>query len=172
MILETERLLVRNWIAADLEHYLALAKDVGYNCFSPPGYFLVGTTQQAEQKIRDKMALFDEQGLGKFPIFLKASREFIGTCGLEPFDLDAHAEIELGYRLCLRHWGQGYATEAASVVLRYGFDQLGWRRIMAFALGENRASLRVLEKLGFRYLREFLHAGLPHRLFVLTGLTS
>jgi [ribosomal protein S5]-alanine N-acetyltransferase len=165
MILETERLFLRNWLASDVKHYLMLANDVGYNCFSPPGRFLVRTTEEAEGKIRDRMALFDQRRLGKFPIFLKKTEEFVGTCGLEPFDLDGRSEVELGYRLCLGHWGQGYATEAARAVLRYGFEELHSTRIMAFVLAQNRASIRVLEKLGFQYLREFLHAELPHRLY-------
>jgi hypothetical protein len=47
MILETERLVLRNWLESDVNHYLVLARDVGYNCFSPPGHFLVHTTEEA-----------------------------------------------------------------------------------------------------------------------------
>jgi RimJ/RimL family protein N-acetyltransferase len=71
----------------------------------------------------------------------------------------------LGYRLCLKFWGQGYAKEAASAVLSYGLGDLKLARIMAFALPQNKASLRILDQLGFRYLREFIHADLPHRLY-------
>lgn len=111
------------------------------------------------------MALFDQKKLGKFPIFLKATGEFIGTCGFEPFQLEGEEEVELGYRLCLKHWGQGYATEAAMAILGYGFGPLNRSKIIAFVLPENRASVKILEKLGFHYLRTFLHADLPHRLY-------
>ena len=168
MILDTERLFLRNWLASDVTHYMTLANDVGYQCFSRPGQFLVGTTEEAEGKIRDRMALFDERKLGKFPIFLKGTEEFVGTCGLEPFELSGRSEVELGYRLCLKHWGQGYARESATAVLRYGFGELDSKRIMAFALQQNGASIRVLDKLGFRYLHDFLHADLPHRLYELS----
>src|SRR5690242_13107585 len=165
MMLETERLLLRNWQESDVKHYLTLAGDVGYNCFSLPGRFLVHTTEEAKAKVRERMVLFDERKLGKFPIFLRASGEFIGTCGMEPFDLDGQSEVELGYRLCLNFWGQGYAKEAAAAILNYGFGNLKLARIMAFALPQNKPSLRILDQLGFRYLRDFVHADLAHRLY-------
>jgi [ribosomal protein S5]-alanine N-acetyltransferase len=162
---QTERLFLRNWLDEDVNSYLVLAHDVGYSCFSPPGRFLVRSREEAAEKMRQRRKLFDEQCLGKFPIFLKDSGEFIGTCGLEPYELDGAAEVELGYRLCLKHWGKGYAAEAANAILRYGFGTLKRDTIWAFALPQNRASLKVLEKLGFEYRREFLHAELPHRLY-------
>lgn len=165
MILETERLVLKNWQESDVSHYLVLAHDVGYNCFSPPGRFLVHTTEEAKAKVRERMVLFDERKLGKFPIFLRATGAFIGTCGMDPFDLDGRPEVELGYRLCLKFWGQGYAKEAATAILSYGFRDLQLARIMAFALPQNKPSLRILEQLGFRYLRDFVHADLAHRLY-------
>ena len=165
MILETERLTLRNWQESDVDHYLVLAHDVGYDCFSLPGRFLVHSTEEAREKVLQRMRLFDERKLGKFPIFLRATGEFIGTCGMEPFDLAGQPEAELGYRLCLKFWGNGYAKEAATAILRYGFDDLKMTRIMAFALPQNKPSLRILEALGFRYLRDFVHADLPHRLY-------
>ncbi len=165
MTLETERLLLRNWQLSDLHYYIALSKDVGYNCFTEPGRFLVRTTEEAMGKIQERITLFDVRGLGKFPIFLKDTGEFVGTCGMEPYELDGRPEVELGYRLCLKHWGRGYATESAAAILRYGFGDLNLERIIAFALPQNSASLRVLEKLGALYLRTFDHHSLPHRLY-------
>jgi [ribosomal protein S5]-alanine N-acetyltransferase len=165
MLIETPRLTLREWRETDLDCYLTLSRDIGYNCFSPPGAYLVRDEQEAREQIRKRMALFGRLRIAKFPIFLKDRAEFIGTCGLEPVEIDGATEVELGYRLCLKHWGHGYAEEAAAGVLRYGFQELGMERIVAFALPQNRASVRILEKLGFEYQREFLHAGIPHRLY-------
>jgi len=165
MILETERLILRNWQESDVNHYLILAGDVGYNCFSRPGYYLARTTEEASAKLQEKMLLFRERKLGKFPVFLKATNEFIGTCGLGPFDLAGQPEVELGYRLCLEFWGKGYAKEPASAILSYGFGDLKVSRIIAFALPQNKPSLRILENLGFRYLHDFVHADLLQRLY-------
>jgi [ribosomal protein S5]-alanine N-acetyltransferase len=164
LFLQTERLTLRDWRESDVNHYMCLSHDVGYNCFSLPGRFLVHSESEAKEKIGGFIALFNERRLGKFPIFLKATGEFVGTCGLQPFELDGEPEVELGYRLCLKHWGYGYATEAAAAVLRYGFVDLKLAKIIAFAVPQNRGSLRVLEKLGFKYLRDFEYAGLPHSL--------
>ena len=165
MILETERLVVRSWRESDVEHYLALATDVGYHCFSAPGRFMVRSAEEAGEKVRQRMLLFEQRKLGKFPIFLRQGDEFIGTCGIEPFKLDGQPEVELGYRLCLKFWGKGYAREAAAAVLEYGFGDLKLAKIMAFVLPQNRASVKILEQLGFRYLRNFMHGDLPHRLY-------
>lgn len=165
MLMETERLLMRPWRESDVDCYMALSNDVGYNCFTHPGRFSVRDTGEARQRIRERIDLFDERKLGKFPIFLKQTGEFIGTCGIAPFDFHREPEMELGYRLCLKHWGRGYATEAAVAARRYGFADLGLKRIMALALPQNSASVRVLEKLGAVYLQDFAYAGLTHRLF-------
>jgi ribosomal-protein-alanine N-acetyltransferase len=165
--LETERLVLRNWLETDVGCYMLLARDVGYNCFSPPGRFLVHTAEEAKEKVQQRIDLFTEKRLGKFPVFLKGTGEFIGTCGLEPFKLAGQSEVELGYRLCLEYWGQGYAAEAAAAILHYGFGDLNRNRIMAFALPQNRASLKILEKLGFLYLNDFVHAELTHELYEL-----
>ena len=165
LTLETERLTLRNWLETDVSNYMLLSQDVGYSCFSPPGRFLARTPGEAREKIETRMELFDRQKLGKFPVFLKSTGEFVGTCGMEPFELDGRSEVELGYRLCLKHWGYGYAQEAAAAILRYGFGPLNHARVMAFVLPQNRASVKILEKLGFSYLQEFMHYDLPHRLY-------
>jgi RimJ/RimL family protein N-acetyltransferase len=126
---------------------------------------MVRNAKEAKARVRERMLLFDRRRLGKFPLFLKGTGEFIGTCGIEPFDLDGRHEVELGYRLCLNFWGKGYAKEAAAAMLKYGFDELKVLKIMAFVLPQNRASVRILERLGFRYLRDFIHRDLPHRLY-------
>ncbi len=170
MRIETARLCLREWRETDVECYLTLSRDVGYNCFSPPGAYLVPDEEGARAQIRKRMEIFERLRVAKFPIFLKNGGEFIGTCGMEPVEVDGASEVELGYRLCLKHWGNGYAEEAAAGVLRYGFVDLAMEKIIAFALPQNRPSVRILEKLGFQYQREFLHAGIPHRLYQMTRM--
>lgn len=165
MKIETERLFLKNWEKSDVEGYLTLSKDVGYHCFSLPGRFLVRNAEEAQEKIQNRMNLFEKSGLGKFPMYLKATGEFVGTCGIEPYELAGRPEVNLGYRLCLKHWGRGYATESAAAILRYGFRELNLPRIIAFVLPQNAASIKVLEKLGGIHLQDIEHAGLPHRLY-------
>jgi len=75
--------------------------------------------------------------------------QFIGWCALKY--LGETDDIEIGYRLLKEHWGNGYATEGASALLRYGFDTLGLDRIVAVANPANSASRRVIEKIGLRF---------------------
>lgn len=81
-----------------------------------------------------------------------ATKKVIGWCGLGALDCEPE-EIELFYGLASAYWGHGYATEAARLMLQYGFDVIGLNRIVALAHPDNMASARVLEKAGMRFER-------------------
>ncbi len=85
-------------------------------------------------------------------ITLRHGGELVGAVGLT---LSLHGRsAELGYWIGQPYWGRGFATEAAAGILRHGFVELGLRRVSASTLGHNKASVRVLEKLGMRFERE------------------
>jgi [ribosomal protein S5]-alanine N-acetyltransferase len=165
LAIHTPRLLIRSWRESDAEHYLELAKDLGYHNFSPPGFYAAKTKDEALEKIRPRLRLFEERGLGKFPVFLKETGEIIGTCGIEAYFVDGIEEREIGYRLNLAHWGQGYATEAARALMKYGLEELKIPRLIAFAAPQNVGSVAIIEKLGFRYWKMIEHNGVPHRCY-------
>lgn len=75
--------------------------------------------------------------------------ELIGICG---FTLDEDGSAELGYWIGREYWGEGFATEAAREVMRYGFAKGGVRRFICKHLTGNPASERVIRKLGFKYI--------------------
>src|SRR5205823_10738173 len=79
----------------------------------------------------------------------KPTGEVIGFAGLKY--LDDVNEVDLGYRFFKEHWGKGLATEASKPVVAYGFEVLRLHRIVGIADIENKASIRVLEKVGFRF---------------------
>lgn len=166
-VIETERLKIRPWSEDDLDHYLLLANDVGYNCFSLPGQFALDP-EEAKERIKDRVDLVNSKKVGKFLLFLKDSGAVIGTCGLGAYKLDNQEEMELGYRLRLQYWEKGFATEASRAILNDGFKRLNLKRIVAFAVPQNRPSIRVVEKLGFQYIKNFMHAEIPHALYELT----
>jgi RimJ/RimL family protein N-acetyltransferase len=113
---------------------------------------------QTQRRIRNLSAGREEQprrGLC-FAIVLQSDMQLIGECLLYAHNPDLR-EAGLGYTLNRRCWGQGYATEAATRIVQYGFEELGLHRIFAECRPENRASARVLEKIGLRqegHLRE------------------
>ena len=82
-------------------------------------------------------------------IVLRESDKLCGGVGLriEP----DHRRAELGYWIGAPYWGNGYATEAAAAVVKYGFGTLGLHRIFASHFANNPASARVLRKIGMRH---------------------
>ena len=98
---------------------------------------------------------YEKYKLGRFSTFLKEDMTFIGWCGLKQED----GYIDLGYRFAKPYWGQGYATESSLASLRYGFDDLNIERIVAHALKDNPASIRVMEKVGMLYEKDLVYDG-------------
>ncbi|MEE2787080.1 MAG: GNAT family protein [Myxococcota bacterium] len=84
----------------------------------------------------------------------KASQRYIGGCGLRPIGQN-YEVLDLGYAFAEAYHGHGYATEATTALINYGFGELGARRISGEVFEGNMASVRVLEKLGFQ--REGTH---------------
>jgi [ribosomal protein S5]-alanine N-acetyltransferase len=93
------------------------------------------------------------------------SGELIGQIGLQPTEVEGEPAVEVGWSVAPERWGEGFATEAARASIAWGFDRAGLEEIVSFAMIENAASLRVMEKLAMSYEREFLRAGLPHSLY-------
>jgi [ribosomal protein S5]-alanine N-acetyltransferase len=90
---------------------------------------------------------------------LKESDLLIGYCGLAIDKIDDRDEPEIGYRLDSKFWGEGFATEAASASIQYGFDRIELPYILGAAQRQNVASIRVLEKLGMTFDRETIFRG-------------
>jgi len=98
---------------------------------------------------------FTELGYCLWKLMIKDESEISGFCGLQP--LDDLPGIEIGWWLASRLWGKGLATEAARAVLEDGFRRCGLNRIVAIAKRENKASTRIMEKIGMKYEKEALH---------------
>ncbi len=119
---------------------------------------LVETIQQAADHWR-------QHGFGYWVFHLKKDGEFVGRGGLTIHQFEGKEAVGLGYAVMPDYWNRGFATEIAAASLEGGFGHLGLAEIWSWALPENRASQRVMEKLGFRYEREFDFAGMLHRFY-------
>ncbi len=110
----------------------------------------------------------DQWQVQYWPMILRSSRNFVGCCGLHPFQPERGA-YELGYHLLPAFWNQGLATEAAVAVVNYGFKTLNVRSILAGHHPANHLSQRILEKLGFEYTHDALYepTGLQHPVYLL-----
>ncbi len=104
---------------------------------------------------------------GRWAVLLKDNSDFIGWCGLKY--RPEHLYVDLGYRYLQRHWGNGYATEAAKGCLYYGLHNLCLPKVVAMAHVENKSSWKVLEKAGMHFTGESLLYNSPVRTYEKLG---
>lgn len=164
--IKTERLTLRPYRPGDaaLIHRLISNLRVFFWRTEP------GTRTEAEERLAQSLKAHCEKGLGWWAVFRNGRGDdpaaFLGQVCLQP--LRGTGYIELGYHFLPDAWGHGYATEAARALLEYGFRALRLDRIVAVAMPDNEASLRVIQKLGLSYIEDRMHAGSVHKLFALS----
>lgn len=156
--LATPRLQLRPAAAHDVDTLLALWTDSEVRRWLWDDAVIARET--AVEVVAASGASFEERGYGQWLVEPAGGRELVGFAGLRAIVPDG-VEIELLYGLAPAHWGQGYATEASRAVLAHGFDHCGLARIAGRTDSPNRASARVLERLGMRFEGERLVAGRP-----------
>jgi RimJ/RimL family protein N-acetyltransferase len=152
-VIETERLLLRQWREGDLKAYARICADTEVMRYLPATLSREESAEQMAGFVRH----WEERGFGLWAVEEGASGEFIGFVGLMRHDdwpEGEHRTEEVGWRLGRAHWGRGLATEGALASVRYGFEGLGLARIISITLPENAASRRVMEKAGLTYRGE------------------
>ena len=148
MQLETERLILREFIIDDWTAVLAYQSDPLYLRY-------YSWSDRTPGNVRSFVNMFldwqRERPRTKFQLAIvpKDSSQLVGNCGIRIINMELR-EANIGYELDSQFWGKGYATEAALAILRFGFEDLGLHRIFATTLAANKGSVRVLEKLGLR----------------------
>lgn len=149
--LETDRLWLCEWSLADLEEARPIFTDAEVMRYISGG--IARTERQIREFIARQQNHFRTRGFCLWKLLLKPEARLIGFCGLQPLELDGASEVEIGWRLVKDQWGCGLATEAARTALRHAVEHVRLARVIAFAMPENRASIRVMEKLGMKYER-------------------
>jgi len=147
-VVETERLLLREWRETDVEAFIEINADPVVMEFFPETY-TEERTRRFVERIRSRWI---ELGYGLWAVERKDTARFIGYVGLWPATFPAHftPAVEVGWRLAADQWGHGYATEAGRAALGYGFDTVGLDEIVSFTSRVNARSWRVMERLGMR----------------------
>ena len=151
-ILETNRLLLRHQLPANLDDLWALYCDPEITKYIPDA---PRTRQEAKAELEWHMhghPRFPELGL--WATIHKDTGKFIGRCGLLPWTIDGQQEVEVAYTIARAYWGQGLATEAAQAILDHGFEKLKLSRLICLIDEENVASRKVAEKIGMAFERE------------------
>lgn len=172
LILETERLLLKEYQKEDFDNFYKLksCKEVwNYSTFIP-----MKEKNQAKILLNN---LINDRNNGKFTynaLYEKETNEFIGEAGIIGHNPNANRCV-IAYNLLPQYWDQGYATEITQALVKYSFEHLKIERIEALVLQINKASCKVLEKNGFileGILRNFNRCETGYRNVCYYGLIS
>lgn len=155
-MLATYRLQFRHFTPADLDQ---LYRDIYSQPLVAGALSSTGSLslQQTASLLQRRLKHWQDHGFGTWALVYKPNQQLIGHCGLH--HLESLAEVELTYTLNPNYWRQGLATEAARAVLRWGFETLDLKRIVAVTGPSNLASQRVMQKLGMKYEKNIQYNG-------------
>ncbi|QFI36766.1 GNAT family N-acetyltransferase [Moritella marina ATCC 15381] len=160
-MLFTERLILRKFVESDEEAVVTLLKDADFMVYSPTGAM---KQSQAESRFELLLNAFKNHGIGKLAVIELSTNDLIGYCGIESFEYNNNAAVELGYRLKLSARGKGYAFEASEAILVLAAE-LGYKNVLALTEPENTASQHILFKLGFESCEQGVYQGMPIQYF-------
>jgi RimJ/RimL family protein N-acetyltransferase len=146
VFLETKRLILKKTEQSDFNNLLALRSDPDVMKYTEQGV----QTKEDVQKFLDITVPFQKKyGYDICSVFEKNSDDFIGQAGLFCAEIEnEQSEVEIGFSLHKKYWGQGYGTELVKALIQWGFDHLSVRKLVAYIDPKNTASHRVLQKCG------------------------
>ncbi len=146
IILETPRLIIRNWEDRDRELLHVINSDDEVMRFFP----FRCTRAESDKLFEFLQTMIAETGLGFYALEEKQSGQCIGFAGLALTDLEPHfpnGTVEIGWRLARPFWGKGYVTEAGNALLGYAFDMLELSEVVSFAVFNNDRSTSVMQRI-------------------------
>ncbi len=145
--LETARLRLRPMLEGDAAFLLEVLNEPAF--IRNVGDRGVRTVEEAAQYLRERItAQYERFGFGMWLVELSEPGEPVGICGL--IKRDNLEDVDLGFSLLERFWSRGYASEAAAAALGAAWEMAKLSRLVAIVAPHNHASVRLLEKLGFR----------------------
>lgn len=152
MILETDRLYLREMAENDLENLSTLLKDkrVMY------AYEHDFDMNDIKEWLYRQMRRYQKDNFGLWAIILKETKEFIGQAGLTLQKCEGEEVLEIGYLLKYDYWHKGYALEAVKGCKKYAFDNLKAEAVYSIIKYDNISSQRVAENLGMTKVKEFI----------------
>ena len=117
------------------------------------------TDEETFETVKKINLHFEKNGFGLFAVENKITGKFIGFTGfaIPGFDAFFTPCIEIGWRYKKEAWGKGFATEAATACLEYGFETLRFIRVVSFTSAINLRSEKVMKKIGMTKVGEFNH---------------
>jgi RimJ/RimL family protein N-acetyltransferase len=145
-MLKTDRLLLRQWTEGDFLPFTEMCSDKDVMEFFPK----LQTQKESYEMAKKIQSLIKDRGWGFWALEIPEQHKFIGFVGLHtPKDSMPFSPcVEVGWRLSNRHWGKGYATEAAKAALEYAFNKLNLNEVVSFTTLANVRSMAVMQKIG------------------------
>ena len=153
VILQTRRLVLRHLEQRDLEPLAALYRDPEIRKYYPDG-------TRTREETRSELEWFlhghpRHPELGLWATVERDTDEFLGRCGLLPWNIDGRDEVELAFLIKKERWRQGLAIEAAQGIVEHAIKVLGLQRLVCLVMPGNIASAAVAQKLGMALERRF-----------------
>jgi RimJ/RimL family protein N-acetyltransferase len=147
-VIETERLILRDWRDSDVAPFAELGRDPEVMKYFP-ALATPDDTDGIIQRIRDH---FTRDAFGLWAVEVKAGPAFVGFCGLQrvPFESHFTPAVEVGWRFARAAWGHGYATEGGRAALAFARDTLHLPQVVAMVAIDNLRSAAVCERLGMK----------------------
>lgn len=147
-LFESDRLLFREFNTLDAQDFYRLNENPEVLKYTGDAPFV--SVKETEMFLESYSA-YNDFGYGRWAVISKESGAFLGWSGLK---FNEEKCVDLGFRFFEEHWNKGYATEAAKACLQFGFGPLELDRIVGRTDVENKASVRVLEKIGMTFWKE------------------
>ena len=148
-VIHSERLTVRPWRDDDRSALERMVGDAEMMRYLTHGR--AWPTSDIDEFLSRQTRQLDAHGVCMGPLERRGEGGVVGVAGIQPLDLPG--EFELGWWVWKAHWGLGYAPEIARALVAFAADVMELRRVVAVIDVDNRASIRVAEKLGMRYER-------------------
>ena len=160
LILETDRLILRELQLSDAEAFFAMDSNpiVHQYLWNKP----VQKIEETIEIIAFVRKQYIDNGIGRFAMISKDTNEFIGWAGLKLNTEEVNNKVnfyDIGYRLDEKFWGKGYASEATFAWLKYAFETMNIKTMEAAAHTKNAASNRILQKIGMQMTERYLEDG-------------
>lgn len=145
-MIDTERLILRGWRAADIDPFNAICRDPAVMRYLGPPE----SREQSAAALERQNGFLASLGYCFWAVERRADGELLGFCGIKPGAANTPIEhdIEIGWRFGHAHWGQGYAREAALASLAWGWANTAVPRISAITVQANTASWGLMERIG------------------------
>lgn len=152
MVIETKRLILREYTMDDFDElYTLLSDPITMKHYIKP-YDKDGTKRWINWCINS----YKTYGFGLWAIVLKETNTFIGDCGLSMQLIDGESLPEIGYHIKKEYWRKGYGKEAANAVKEWAFNNTKFDKLYSYMTKDNVASYKTAESIGLKRIKEYV----------------